>query len=278
MIPVGWFGLVAAAGFVASFGWAGVAVAAGDIAVSRPYTLSLGVEQFRWQEYDRNGRRLLTEQGPRGVVRLDWRAWSGPGAFVRGRIKAYAGIVDYDGQDGDGVFVPSRTDYRGASGELVAGLSKASGGGGQGRFGLSAAIGVEAWRRDIADSIGAKGQIVGGFTEDYRLYSGRVGIEYLRSGAYPSVVRLGLYRPFRVDEDFRLYGRSLRLHPGGRWSGYLAWRITSGRRSLELRYEGRRFAASEPVDIVNPSTSLTETVWQPRSHADLVELSLGYRF
>ncbi len=243
----------------------------------RPYTLSLGLEQFRWQEYDDSGQRLLTEQGPRGLVRLDITARERPAWHIRARLKAYGGVIDYDGQDGNGTFVSSDTDYRGGSGELELGLHGRSAA--SGRLGLDLAVGVEAWRRDISNSRNAVGAPVDGFREDYRLVSGRVGIAYaVARGAYRARLQAGLYRPFRVDEDIVLYGRSLQLHPRPRWSAYLAWRLEAGRRTLEIRYEGRRFAASDAIAVINPTTSDSESVWQPRSQADLIELSLGYRF
>ena len=243
----------------------------------RPYTLSLGFEQFRWQEYAGNGQRLLTEQGPRGVLRFDASTRDRPVWRLRVRFKAYAGVVAYDGQDGQGVFVSSDTDYRGGSGEV--GLSLHGRSPARDRLDLDLALGIEAWRRDIADSHNASGDPVAGFREDYRMGRGRLGIGYIVTrGRYRSRWRAGLTRPFRVDEDIVLYGRSLRLHPRPRWSAYLAWRFEAGRRLLELRYEGRRFEASAPIDVVNPSTAKIESVWQPRSQADLVELDFGYRF
>ncbi len=252
-------------------------VAAGGSAPSRPYTLALGLEQFRWQEYDGLGQRLLTEQGPRGVVRLDISTRERPVWQLRARLKAYAGVVDYDGQDGQGTFVSSDTDYRGGSGEVELALHGRSPA--RDRLDLELALGIEAWRRDISDSHNANGDPVAGFREDYRMGAGRLGIGYtVARGRYRSEWQAGLYRPFRVDEDIVLYGRSLRLHPRPRWSAYLAWRLEAGRNILELRYEGRRFAASDPIDVVNPVTANTETVWQPRSQADLIELNFGYRF
>lgn len=241
-------------------------------------SLSLGVEDFRWQEFDDRGQRLLVEQGPRAVARLDIDAPSRRSWMFWGlHLKAYTGIVDYNGQDNNSVFVASDTNYRGGSGEAEFGVQNRLSAGR--RVGVLAAIGIEAWRRDIADSKNSLGDPVAGFREDYRTGLGRVGLTYGYSGRrYAAEIRLGVSRPFRVDEDIMLYGEQLRIHPRPRWSGYLGWRIESGHRQFTLRYDSRRFGASDALTVWNPVLARYESVWQPRSHADAFEISFGYRF
>ncbi len=236
--------------------------------------LSLAVEHFRWQEFTANGQRLLTEQGPRAAVLLSYDAADRlPFRYIlRLRGKAYAGLVDYNGQDGSGNFVASDTTYRGVQGELQLGLRQRLSA--SRSLALMTAVGADVWSRRIADSRNALAQPVSGFQEDYRLSFARLGLAFeRRQGRYLSSVELGLRRSLSVDEDITVNGQDLRLHPGRDWSAYAGVLFRFGRRQLAIQYEGLRFDASAPV-----LTSGSISVWQPRSEADIVTLSFGYLF
>jgi len=184
----------------------------------------VGVEYFRWQEFDSRGRRLLTEQGPRYVLE----------AFVGNRprrgwlplyginLRGYVGDVDYDGQDSNGIFTSSDTTYRGWNVELRGGFRFPVTGG----FSLDAllAAGIDDWRRDIDNSINANGGAVGGFTEDYTVKYGRIGLGALWFSRWVDhYLQVGAKRPWSIDENPGALNIS--LSPGEEWSAYLSYEM-----------------------------------------------------
>ena len=239
-------------------------------------TLLLGAENFRWQEMDGNGNRLLTEQGPRylagaAVGNVVSRA---TGVLYEARIQGFTGDVDYDGQDSNGIFTSSDTNYRGWQAEIMGGYRISSP-----RSALSmdlhAVAGVEDWRRDIDGSINARGNPVGGFVEEYTAYYGRVGAGLLwPHRVATSYLQVGGRRPFRVEEDVDAF--NITLAPKEQWSAYAAYelRFPAGRGTalMRLRYDSYRFNRSNSKNIGG------STVWQPESDMDIWGLSLGYVF
>ena len=249
-------------------------VAAAERAGKGTAAIALGLEYFRWQEFLSNGQRLLTEQGPRAVLRLDYDAGARlPQRYIlRFRAKAYAGLVDYNGQDSNGYFVASDTDYRGLQGELQVGLRRQLSA--QRSLALMTAVGADVWRRRIADSSNSLAQPVSGFLEDYRLTFARIGLaSEHRQGRYLTTFALGLRRSLSVDEDITISAQALRLHPGRNWSAYAGMTFQSGRRQIEISYEGLRFDPSAAV-----LTAGSVLVWQPRSEADIITISFAYLF
>ncbi|MFQ5487972.1 MAG: hypothetical protein ACE5ET_05965, partial [Gammaproteobacteria bacterium] len=171
--------------------------------------LGVGVENFRWQEFDDGGQRLLTEQGPRLVAGLGLgnSINKGEGWLYELQLQGYTGEVDYDGQDSNGVFTSSNTNYQGWRAEFMTGIRKV------GRKSPLAAdlllgVGVDFWKRDIDDSTNANGAAVGGFTEEYIVYYGRLGVGMLwphRRAAAESYFQAGAKRPFSIDEDVDVF-------------------------------------------------------------------------
>ncbi|HFD91840.1 MAG TPA: hypothetical protein ENJ22_00960 [Gammaproteobacteria bacterium] len=239
-------------------------------------TLLVGAENFRWQEFDDNGQRLLTEQGPRYLAGLALGNTAGrdAGAIYELLARGYAGKVDYDGQDSNAVFTSSDTSYRGWQAEFMAGYrfpSPAS----MLSMEIHLAAGGEGWRRDIDNSTNSLGNPVSGFVEEYSVYYGRLGVGFLWPHRWAqSRVVAGGRRPFRVDEDVDAF--NITLAPREQWSGYAAYELYfptgQGSSILRLRYDSFRFDTSKPKVIGGTS------VWQPESDLDLWGISLGYVF
>ncbi len=241
-----------------------------------------GVEYFRWQEFDSRGRRLLTEQGPRYVLEafLGNRLRQGRLPLYGIKLRGYAGDVDYDGQDSNGIFTSSDTTYRGWGAELQGGY----------RFPVTAtfsldallAAGVDDWRRDIDNSINANGGAVGGFTEDYTVYYGRLGLGALWSAGWADhYLQAGAKRPWSISEDPGAL--NITLSPGEAWSAFVSYevrfrRLGLGRPFVRFYYDSYRFrkSSSERVSLAPPFGS--GFVNQPETDLDVLGFGLGYSF
>ncbi len=258
------------------FAVASLACLAGPVAAAPELAVEVGVENFRWQEFDDQGHRLLTEQGPRLVAGAGLGNTVGrtAGWLYEFQVQGYLGQVDYDGQDSSGIFTSSDTDYRGGRAEITTGLRR------PGRKSplaadLLLAVGAEYWKRDINDSRNANGAAVGGFTEEYTVYYGRLGAAISwphRHGE--SNFQAGGKRPFAIDEDVDVF--NVTLSPGEEWSAFAAYeyRLASskGVSLVRLYYDSFRFAKSDPKSVG------LSTVWQPESDMDIWGISFTHVF
>ena len=236
----------------------------------------LGVENFRWQEFDENGWRLLTEQGPRvrAGLRLGNSVLQTRGLLYEIDVSAYGGEVDYDGQDSTGVFTASDSRYTGWVAEMQGGYRV------QSRSSIFAAdlilgLGAESWRRDIADSRNTNGFSVGGLEEEYTLYYGRLGLGLLwPQGVSESYLQAGMRRPMSIDEKVDVFDFDVELSPEERWSAYAYYEFRHPRPHgavlVRLFYESYRFDASPP------ELAGTTVVWQPESRMDVWGMRIGY--
>jgi hypothetical protein len=267
------------------FAFQGMAYAASPVSsVTLPsqaqLTLEAGAENFRWHEIDDDGQRLLTEQGPRFVygATLGNFFHADKGIIFEMRLGGHLGEVDYDGQDNNGRFVGTTTDYSGWYGEVNGGYRFD-------HFVKGAAIdvfgglGLDNWRREIAGGANSIGQSVSGFTEDY-------GVDYLRYGigislrdAYPGgYLQMGFRRPYSISEKVAINGGTIVLSPGEMASAFLSYRMLLGHASagrpassyVKFYYSGYRLKKSPTVDI-GPNV-----VWQPHSEMDTLGVMLGY--
>lgn len=244
--------------------------------------LEAGAALFSWREYDGAGQRLLAERGPR------YRLGAGYGNFTTASTGllfdataiGYVGDVDYDGQDNGGRFVATETRYRGYAAAA--------------RFGYRhplprAALAVDVfggldlahWRRDIRSGVNAVGLPVAGFSEDYTVISGRLGLGLMHAaGRTPARLAAGVRLPFDVDEDVAIGGQRVALEPGRRPSAFLSWHLSLAPGSdgapfgtyLHLSWETYRFDRSPARAIGSLS------VWQPESRMDEIALTLGMRY
>lgn len=240
----------------------------------------VGTENFRWQEFDDSGLRLLTEQGPRLLLHaaVDNRYRSKPGVLYSAQIGGFGGDVDYDGQDSNGVFVGTRTGYRGWNAELTGGYRSLPRDGDYG-VDLIGSVGVDFWEREIEGNINANGQPVSGFIEEYTVGYGRVGVGLARwhTGGM-SYLQLGFKRPFSIDEDVEINNQDVTLAPGEEWSGFVSYRISfddargGGSNYVTFYYDTYRLGKS-PVKSAGAGT-----VWQPKSDLDRFGVKVGYAY
>lgn len=243
---------------------------------TRPFDIAIyiGAENFRWQEFDDNGQRLLTEQGPRAVLGgiLSNTHRRAEGLLYEIDVQGYLGKVDYDGQDSLGVYTSTDSSYQGARGEVTGGYRWQSTQSAIAAVDLLVKLGADAWRRDIADGANANGFPISGLKEDYVVYYGKVGIgalwPHVSSSSY---FQLGARKPLSIDEDVSVFDVS--LSPGKKWSVYASYTLKAGGEGrkpfVTFYYDSYRFSKSPPASIGSG------IVWQPESDMDVAGVIFG---
>lgn len=250
------------------------------------YSLELGAEIFRWQEFDDGSTRLLTEQGPRlfmSAAVQNLARWD-PGIVYSGTLRAFGGEVEYDGQDSNQRYVGTSSRYSGWQAEAQAGY-RLVGGDAVYAVDLLAGIGTERWSRDIQSANNAEGNRVAGFAEDYAVDYGRAAIGFShRIQELNGYFDVGVRVPLSIKEDVDLDGEPIHLKPGKRGSLFLSYKLSLTPTSrgepfgsyLKLFYNGYRFGKSDVETIQTSDGALL--VWQPKSSMDIVGLALGFSY
>lgn len=227
--------------------------------------VQLGVENFRWREFNADGTRLLEERGPRLQVGGEWRLALGEQReyLLQLRGALYLGSVEYDGQacvlGGSCAPYMNDSNYFGSVVETT--IAR--------RYGvptgteLFAGAGADNWRRDIQGSAEVQGAV-----EDWTvLYLLAGGGAYWTGPALRYHARAGLKWPFYTYEVPNLYDVS--LEPEGRASLFVRLAVDvlrDGRAQwgIGLYYDRYRFDASDR------ERSGSVLVWQPQSHQDVI--------
>jgi len=261
-------------------------VIAGDVVDEGVSELSVGAELFRWQEFNRAGTRLLTEQGVRNRLSFsrnnEMRSSSGMLYRVSGSM--YVGTVDYDGQtqpvdrstpkELTGYYAASSVDYSGVVGELTGGYRIAGFKWGR-ALDLLVGVGVDSWSRDIGNGTSSQGKTVGGYEEDYEIVFSRfsLGMEK-KTPIWRSLWRAGILYPISTDEKVDGLALNLKLKPGREPSAFFSYRFqladSGGKAGLYAKfvYDSYRFSKSAVVSGFE----------QPKSDMDMVSLSIGRVF
>ncbi|HFD92153.1 MAG TPA: hypothetical protein ENJ22_02560 [Gammaproteobacteria bacterium] len=240
-------------------------------------SLYAGFENFRWQEFDDDGQRLLTEQGPRYVLgaSLFNRDRQASGLVYDIDLRAYVGKVDYDGQDSQGIYTSTDSNYQGGRAELTGGYRWQSTYSSVTALDLLLTLGADAWQRDIDDGVNANGFPISGLKEDYVVYFGKAGLgAQWQHTSFSSYLQLGMKKPFSTREKVDVF--DVTLSPGKKWSAYASYTLKmggEGRRSyIAFYYDTYRFSKSSPKSIGSG------IVWQPESDMDVAGVSFGYVF
>lgn len=244
--------------------------------------LEAGLENFRWRERDDDGERLLTEQGPRFVfgAALSNHPRMNDGMIYEIHLGGHLAEVDYDGQDTNGRYIGTVTDYSGWNvgingGYCFAGLVEGA------AVDVFAGLGMDNWRRDINGGTNAIGQPISGVAEDYSVDYLQVGLGVAHGESYADgYLQMGFRRPLSIDEEARINGQTVQLSPREAASGFLSYRVFLGgphagkapRSYLKFYYASYRLKKSGVVDVG------ANTVWQPRSNMDALGIMLGYAY
>ena len=263
----------------------GASVAHADETTPKPpLTVNVGVESFRWTEYDAS-QRLLRETGPRLVVgfTLDQLLHGNLATPYAVEVRGYVGFIDYDGQTQAGVSAKTDVDYFGVSGEIMGGMRLA----GSRRMDLLGGVGVDTWTRDIQDGVAANGSPAFGYQEDYFILYGKLGPGFLfESGARRSYLQFGIKYPFYTYERAYLstigFDSDVELKPGKKISGFAKWGMSWGKETDKTRlgasiyYDSFRFSASGSKTVTGGGTLYS--VHQPESRMDVLGARLEYYF
>lgn len=260
-------------------------MAVGSVQAAAPgeYQLNIGIERFRWEEFDSAARTLLKETGPVLVIGAasgnERRVNSGFLYHLDGRV--YLGSIDYDGQAcsiATGVCFPHQTDtnYFGVKFEGKSGYRLSSNLLAVDFFG---GLGADIWIRAIEDS----GNVSGGI-EDYISLFAKLGTGFshdLSSWAYR--FHVGFKYPFytlEIIDDESLDDLEM-LNPRGRLGAFAELKFEFGasnkqRTGLTVFYDKVRFSESRH-EVARHVLGMVE-IWQPESHRKLLGVEFNYYF
>lgn len=242
-------------------------------------SIQLSAQSFTWKEFDSAGRQLLEERGPRFFVgaTFDNSRRQGPGMLYSVNGKIYLGNVDYDGQTQSGIPATTDVNYFGLNIEAQGGY----------RFGrrigadVFGGLGIDNWRRSIADGRTASGTTVFGYDEDYMILYGKAGVGFFHllngwSYAFQGGVKLPL-----VTYEYVNLGSGVYLEPGPRASAFANIQFDFGSRrnnrfGVALYYDSYRFSESDPELLIDGGSAFL--VVQPRSHMDVYGVRVNYYF
>jgi hypothetical protein len=257
---------------------------ADEASPKQPLSVNVGVESFRWSEYDA-GQRLLRETGPRltAGITLDHLLHGDLAKPYTVEVRGYLGFIDYDGQTQAGISAKTDVDYIGVSGEVMGGVRLA----GSRHMDLLGGLGVDTWTRDIQDGVAADGSPALGYQEDYFILYGKLGPGFLfQNGVTRSYLQFGIKYPFYTYEQVHLstigFDSDVDLKPGKKISGFAKWRMSWGREGDKPRfgasiyYDSFRFSASGSKTVTGGGVPYS--VHQPESRMDVLGARLEYYF
>ncbi|HEX9020890.1 MAG TPA: hypothetical protein VF903_06475 [Nitrospirota bacterium] len=230
----------------------------------------VAAENFEWREFDDAGNRLLRESGPRYGVGFTYYHEFLNQATVKPRVELFGGTVDYDGATQAGVPVKTRTDYFGVKIEGDAGYTfRPSQGVSIEPFG---GLGLRGWSRNIKNGTASNGTTAYGYREDWSTF-------YLRLGVRGSAAMSAGGKLFaETGVKFPLYNENyvsqlgITLNPGNEPSLFAEAGIEIHFFKISGYYDSMRFSKS---DVVYSGAS---GYFQPKSHADMVGVRIGYSF
>lgn len=232
-------------------------------------SLELGVEGFRWREYDA-GAHLLEESRPRFRLGANWRQPLGieQRNFVQLRGGLYFGDVDYDGQAcelASETCFPFMTEtaYHGAFAEAAFARHFGRLSGGE----VFAGGGIDAWRRHVRGRDDVAGAVE--YWTTFYLLAG-TGARWTQSAARYQA-QVGLKYPFYTHEWADFF--EVTLEPKGTLSFFarLATDFMHAGRprwGLGLYYDSYRFDESNKELAILSGDSFL--VWQPESRQDTI--------
>lgn len=243
--------------------------------------LYLQVKGFNWKEYD-GSDQLLEETGP--LFGLGLRLDPNPVKLsAQGRIEAYFGQVDYDGQTFDGVPVEDETAYVGVIGDLDASLPAWVDATKSRSILLFAGGGAHTWQRDL----GQENEDLG-YTEEWIMLYARAGGGFYLSetGTVKAFVAAGVKVPVytsnsvTVDDGFD--SQDVTLEPKGQPGPFVeaGWRWK--KYFVNAFYEYIQMDESDPetIDVTIPGLAGTVpfTLFQPESDVHTFGVNAGLYF
>ena len=238
------------------------------VAAAAAAELSVRYERWTWTEEDRDGTRLLREEGPLlglGIAaeRPGAGAWS-----AAGRLDAFLGEVDYDGSTQAGEPVETTTEYYGIIAEADARRVYALGEALELR--PRAGFGWRSWLRRIDNS----GRFSNGYDESWNSAYGLLGAE-LRHRVGDAAVFAGATCRAPVFNRVRYHlttaggDDNVTVEPGREPGWRVEAGIERGAWTLCAFFERMDFPRSD-AEVIPPFE-----VFQPESRGEVVGLRLG---
>jgi hypothetical protein len=243
--------------------------------------LYLQVKGYNWKEYD-GSQELLEESGP--LFGIGLRLEPDPAKVsAQGRIEAYFGQVNYDGQTFDGAPIEDETAYVGMIGDLDVALPAWVDAKKKHSILLFVGGGAHIWQRDL----GQENEDLG-YTEEWMMFYARAGGGFYlaETGAVKAFVAGGVkvpvYTSNGVTVDDGVDTQDVTLEPKGqpgpfieagwRWKKYFA----------NVFYEYILMEESDPetifVSVPGLTTPVEFTLFQPESDVHTLGVNVGMYF
>lgn len=248
---------------------------------AQSYGLYLQVKGFNWTEYD-GSDQLLEESGPLfGIgLRLDPDPYK---LSAQGKIEAYFGQVNYDGQTMGGTPVDDETAYVGFFGDLDAALPAWVAASKGESILLFAGGGAHIWQRDL-------GQVNEdlGYTEEWMMFYARAGGGFYlaETGTVKAFVSAGVkvpvYTSNGVTVDDGYDEQDVTLEPKGQPGPFIeaGWRWH--KYFVNVFYEYIHMDESDPeeIPVILPglSSPVPFTLVQPESEVHTYGMNAGMYF
>lgn len=234
------------------------------------------VESFTWKEFGQGGEQLLKESGPRfGAGFVYTHAFEG-GVTIKPRVELFGGTVDYDGATQTGVPVMSDVEYFGVKLQGDVGVRI-----GEGLiFEPFGGVGLRGWDRTIEDSVTVSGTQAIGYTEEWLIAYGRLGIRFMTepSQEMRTFFEAGVLVPFYSENTALLSEKFLAadvtFKPKMKTSLFAEAGFKAGTFKMSAFYEALRFDPSDPV--IEPFSGLL--FYQPKSESDVFGVRIGAAF
>lgn len=243
------------------------------------------VESFTWKEFVQDVR-VVKENGPLfGIGGTFRHVGDADKLAVKVRGELFLGQVDYDGGTWDGIPVKTDTDYLGFKGEGDLGIKLAvSEHSFLEPFG---GLGLRWWLRDIDDGTALDGTPVLGYTEFWDSLYFRLGLrgEHEVRKEANIFIEAGVKLPVYTQNtayfsDRCAFCNDVTLEPENRASLFAEAGVRTDSLKITIFYEGLRFGQSDAVYAVVPDIGgpAIAAVFQPRSEADIVGITVGVAF
>ena len=227
-------------------------------------------ENFKWKEYDNNNSKLLEEYGHIygvGIFGKTVLTEISNKLIAKGKLEAFDGTVNYDGQTQDGSPIKTETDYRGNKIQGSLGWE----------FYITkhlllepfAGLGHLRWVRKIRSTENAIG-----YAEIWRNFYYLVGIycDYIFTNQLNTFAEIEIKIPIDNELEIGLVGNknSIIINPGEKKSIFTEAGLKYSQFKASIFYEGMKFSKSK-VDTFNQ-------IYQPKSEGYMYGLSIGIIF
>ncbi len=263
--------------------------AAASAEVNAQFSMGVGLQGVRWEEYTSDhSSLLLQEEGLRysGHIAYDNYDRNDSGLLIGLDVNGHVGDLDYSGRTFNDVALDTTSSYLGLNTKLTLGHRRTGLWGGYSWDWLGG-FGFDYWERQIQDSTDAMSNPVTGYVETYStLYAhAAIGL-YRRMTRWSRYLQVGLKFPIKINENI---GEpfNMELEPGRNASGFV--NLTFFRHgdddqrdfAISLYFDTHRFSDSPAVlgDFdANGNTIRDDYFYQPKSDQYLFGLRASLYF